>query len=94
MAKSNNKINLIYIPIIYVVYALLSTGLVYRFGYDKYWDIVVELLVNTTLILQMSVISILIAGGLYLFDKKSNFYKLFPLVFVGVVTIKLLMDLM
>ena len=32
MAKSNNKINLIYIPIIYVVYAILSPGLVYRFA--------------------------------------------------------------
>ena len=93
MAKSNNKINLIYIPITYIIYAVISPGLNYGFGYYQYQDLIVELLLNTTLIIQMSAISILIAGGLYLFDKKSSFYKLLPLAFIGVVTIKLLMDL-
>ena len=68
-------------------------GIEFGFGYYRFGEAFLDVLLNTTLIIQMSVISIFIAGGLYLFDKKSNFYNLLPLAFVGVVTIKLLIDL-
>ena len=92
MAKSNNKINLIYIPIIYVVYALLGPALEYGFGYYRFKEEFFYVLVNAPYV-RMFLISFLIASGIYFFDKKSSFYKLLTLAFLGVVIIKLLIDL-
>ena len=94
MAKTNNKNDLIYIPIIYVGYTLLSIGLTWGFDeiYYKYWVEKVLLDIESGQIYLMSIISILIAGGLYLRDNKSNFYELLPLVFLVVATIQLLKD--
>tara|TARA_B100001094_G_scaffold124752_1_gene120621 strand:+ start:681 stop:1001 length:321 start_codon:yes stop_codon:yes gene_type:complete len=96
MAKSKDKINLIYIPIIYIVYALLAVFNRFGFGrgyaYYRYEEEFFDVLVNSPYV-KMFLISFVIAGGIYFFDKKSSFYKLLPLAFLGVVTIQLLMVL-
>ena len=60
--------------------------------YSRYEEKFFDVLVNSPYV-KMFLISFIIAGGIYFFDKKSSFYKLLPLAFLGVVTIQLLMVL-
>ena len=81
MAKSTNKNNLIFIPIIYIAYALLLPGIEFGFAtidLEKHLRCSFEYHSNYTNVCNIY----FYRWRFVLFDKKSNFYNLLPLAFV------------